>query len=742
MFKRQTNKNVSKFLLISAQDIHWSRQQILALASQVSVMAISIIIFSTMMLNLGERRLQEDWADKRYSELQTVGTLASDKVNFLKFRTQAFAQGELLNQYLSAPSEQQKDKLLNNWDGLLNHIPELLGLTLFDPQGNIRLATTNAFESVELPDVVLNNERTMGGNDIFSSQIKFIPMNGKLVPFVYQLAWIENPDQSIRGYLVTYNSITEVLQSIKPAFFNHNTPLLLLGEEGKLYSGAGQQNPLKKMPNTLGDSLQQSYPYLWQQMANTNFGQYHNDVGTFVFLKIELSAHDAVIREYFLLSYIRHEDIAARFEEWRYILIFFGLIIGSLATNLLYTRHRYHLEKGANSNSINLASKLFNNQSCLLVNTSGRIIKANKQAAEILSVDIDELQERRLQRILQLDDQTYQALVQSMESNKRWKETINFSDHNCTISISAQPGKTNLKSESYWVITFENITELSAVKQQAHRYKLLSESDVATALTHANGKLIQFNHKFKKLLDIEDSSKARIVELLGEEITQQWTDISSRLSLQGKWKGQIIANTGTRFANSLKASIQAEHSLDGDIEYLVITLQVLKQHTIAKQLPSQQAPLSSMVLPLAEMEVHFSTLTEANREQTCLMIMDINPEGLISHISDIDHLEKRQKDIEIQLLIDLPTGYQIAHWRLGSLVILLPLSDSIQAHKYAMSTMDRLEQSDLNEGINIGIAGYPEQQSFEDYLANAEVALKRAKQTGDQNICQAFTRKA
>ena len=260
MFKRQTNKNVSKFLLISAQDIHWSRQQILALASQVSVMAISIIIFSTMMLNLGERRLQEDWADKRYSELQTVGTLASDKVNFLKFRTQAFAQGELLNQYLSAPSEQQKDKLLNNWDGLLNHIPELLGLTLFDPQGNIRLATTNAFESVELPDVVLNNERTMGGNDIFSSQIKFIPMNGKLVPFVYQLAWIENPDQSIRGYLVTYNSITEVLQSIKPAFFNHNTPLLLLGKEGKLYSGAGQQNPLKKIAKYFGRQFTTKLP--------------------------------------------------------------------------------------------------------------------------------------------------------------------------------------------------------------------------------------------------------------------------------------------------------------------------------------------------------------------------------------------------------------------------------------------------------------------------------------------------
>ncbi|MCL1068751.1 diguanylate cyclase [Shewanella olleyana] len=742
MFKRQTNKNVSQFLLISAQDIHWSRQQILALASQVSVMIISIIIFTTLLLNLGERRLQEDWADKRYSELQTVGTLASDKVNFLKFRTQAFAKSELMNQYLTTPSEEQKTKLVDNWSGLLNHIPELIGLTLFDPQGNKRIASTDAFDSVPLPDLILNGDKTMGGDDIYSSQIKFVPINGKLIPFVFQIAWIENPDQSLRGYLVTYNSITEVLQSIKPAFFNHDTPLLLLGEEGKLYAGSGQQNPLKKMPNTLGDSLQQSNPSLWQQMANANFGQYHNDVGTFVFLKIELAAHNAIIREYFLFSYIRHEDIAARFEQWRYILIFFGTLIGALATVLLFTRHRFQLEKNANASSINLASNLFNiSHSCLLVSNSGRIIKANKQAANTLSLEIDELLERRLQRVLQLEDHTYQTLVQSMESNQHWKETISFSDQHCTINLYAQPGKVNLTNDNYWVVTFENITELSAVKQQAYSYKLLSESDVATTLTDANGKLIKFNHKFKKLLDIEDESKANIVELLGEEMTQQWADISSRLSLQGKWKGQIIANTGTRFANSLKASIQAEHSIDGDIEYLVITLQVLKQQTLAKQLPSKLTPLSSMILPLTELEVHFSTLTEQNRQQTCLMIMDINPEGLISHISDIDHLEKRQKDIEIQLLIDLPTGYQIAHWRLGSLVILLPQSDSIQAHKYAMSTMDRLEQNDLNEGINIGIAGYPEQQSFDEYLANAEVALKRAKQTGDQNICQAFTRK-
>ncbi|KPZ69779.1 PAS fold protein [Shewanella sp. P1-14-1] len=743
MFKRQTNKNVSKFLLISAQDIQWSRQQVLALLSQVSVMLISIVIFTTLLLSLGERRLQEDWAAKRYSELQTVGTLASDKVNFLQFRTQAFSKAELMNQYLSNPSELQKEKLLKNWDGLLTHIPELLGLSLFDPQGNPRLKTTNAFDNVALPTVVVNHDKTMGGNDIYSSQIQFVSINGKLIPYVYQLAWIENPDQSIRGYLVTYNSISEVLQTIKPAFFNHHSPLLLFGSQGMLYAGASQEQPLKKIPTTLGSSIQQTYPELWQQMANTNFGQYHNELGTFVFLKVELAANNSAIREYYLMSYIRHEDIAARFEQWRYILIFFGVLIGSLATALLYTRHRYQLEKNANVNSINLASSLFRNQqSCLIVNSSGRVLKANRQAAKTLSVEIEALLERRLQRVLQLEDDVYQSLTDAMENGKHWQEIVSIDEDSCTITVSAQPGKTQLKSERYWVVTFENITELTSAKQQGYFYQLLSESNVATALTDTNGQLLKFNHKFKKLLDIEADSQDNVMELLGKEFSQQWADINSRLSLQGKWKGQIFADADTRFANSLKASIQAEHNIDGEIEYLVVTLQILKLQKSLQQLPSQQAPLSSMVVPLSELEVHFSTLTEPNREQTCLLIMDINPEGLISHISDIDHLEKRQKDIEMQLLIDLPIGFQIAHWRLGSLVILLTSSDSVQAHKYAMSIMDRLEQNELNEGINIGIAGYPEPQSFEHYLSNAEVALKRAKQTGNQNICQAFTRKA
>ncbi|WP_076540832.1 PAS domain-containing protein [Shewanella sp. UCD-KL21] len=743
MFKRYTNKNVSKSVLISTQDIQWTRQHVLALSSQLLVMLLSIVILTVLLLKLGERRLQEDWADKRYSELQTVGTLASDKINFLQFRTQAFAKSELMKQYLANPSKAQRYKLEDNWDILLNNIPELLGLTLFDPQGNPRISSTDAFSNVTIPEFILEASKTMGGSDTYYSNIQFVPINGKLTPYVYQLARLENNDQSIRGYLVTYNSVSEILESIKPAFFNHNSPLLLIGSKGVLYAGGNQQYPMKRLPNTLGSSIIQSYPELWQHMANTHFGQFHTDSGTFVFLKVEVAPQDEDVREYYLLSYIRHEDIAEKFDHWRYMLICFSLIITALASSLLVLKHRFYLESTANSNSINLASALFNsNQNCLIVNTSGRIIKANLQAANTLSTNIELLVERSLQRVLPLEEAQYNQLTEAMCDNVTWKQVINLNNDSCTISLCCQPSYKNKHSEQYWLVTFENITELTQAKHQAYRYQLLSESAVATALTDSSGQLLKYNLKFKNLMALAADSNVNILSLLGKDITKQWADINSRISLQGKWKGQVIACSETPFATSLKANIRSEHSVDGEHEYFICTFEDLLPQTALKQLPNQQTPLSSMVLQLSELELHFSTLTESSREQTCLLIMDINPEGLISHISDIDHLEQRQKDIEMQLLIDLPTGFQIAHWRLGSLVILLPLSDSIQAHKYAMSIMDRLEQNELNEGINIGISGYLEQQSFEHYLSNAEVALSRAKQTGNQNICQAFTRKA
>ena len=130
-------------LIIAAQGIHWSHQRLLAVAAQLCLLIISVTLLSNVIITLGERRLQEDWATQRYSELQAVGTVIADKVAFQQFRTQMFAKSELLKRYLDLPSKEREEKLKQNWNIIRDNIPELLDMALFDPQGKFKFATSD-----------------------------------------------------------------------------------------------------------------------------------------------------------------------------------------------------------------------------------------------------------------------------------------------------------------------------------------------------------------------------------------------------------------------------------------------------------------------------------------------------------------------------------------------------------------------------------------------------------------------
>ena len=110
-------------LLSLTQGIYWSHQRLLAVASQLSMLVIGSIILTNLIITLGERRLQEEWATQRYSELQTIGTLVTDKVSFQQFRTLIFANDERLKQYLSHPTAKQQRELQQHWQELVQNIP-------------------------------------------------------------------------------------------------------------------------------------------------------------------------------------------------------------------------------------------------------------------------------------------------------------------------------------------------------------------------------------------------------------------------------------------------------------------------------------------------------------------------------------------------------------------------------------------------------------------------------------------
>ncbi|WP_338589751.1 PAS domain-containing protein [Shewanella khirikhana] len=738
MLKPNTGLSPLTSLLTDAQGVRWSHQRMLAIASQLAMLVISVVLVTNVIITLGERRLQEEWATQRYSELQTVGTMIADKVTFQQFRTQTFARGELLRQYMESGDGAIKEKLLSQWTSLQKNMPELMGIALFDARGEFMFASTNQFGTQTLPPSLLGGARNMGGNEIYSSPMEFLSINGGLEPYMYQLAWLENPDQTVRGYLVTYNSMLRTLELVKPAISSGQSPMMMFDTQGLMYAGASD-NPLPRLPESLNASLRQSYPALWRQMAMSNFGQFHGDDATFVYLKVDLTTQYETRREYFLVSYIRNDDIASRFARWQTILIVGSVILTLLASAAVVLTHLYRLEQRARHNSIQLAADLFSgDEGMLLVNDKGRVLSANPTAGMLLALAADQLTDRSLQRCLQLDDDTYARIIQTAQNKGEWRGEMSLDNTpDALLTVQIRYTRANRDRQRYFLVGLTDISELAQSRKQESLHRLLADSAVATALTRADGTLLKYNSAFEQLLDIAEPISGNLADILENDLGNQWPRISQMVAMQGSWQGQILCTNNA--STCLQATLKGHLDDEGDVEYLVCTLEQAASRR-GKDNGHLIPNRSTILANIEDLQRYFEALGESSRSDSCLMLMDISPSGMLSHMSDIGQLEKRQQEVEMLLLKELPSNFQISHWQLGKLVIILPSTGNNEAHKYAMDVLGELNTHGLGEGISIGIAAYQDGQDLEAYISHAEIALKRAKQTGDQKICQAFTR--
>jgi PAS domain S-box-containing protein len=729
-------------LLIAGQGLHWSTQRIFSVAIQIVILLISVLILTNVIITLGERRLQEDWATQRYSELQSVGTLIADRVSFQQFGTQMFANDELLKRYLTIPSESRQKKLQQNWTVMTTNIPELLDIALFDPQGNYKFSTSNNFSREPLPALILGDARNMGGTEVYTSPLEFTPIRGKLEPYLYQLAWLENPDQTIRGYLVTYQSMTRMLKSIKPAYSSAESPLMMLDTQGLLYAGAENKPNINRIPETMGGSLRQTYPALWRKMSSSNFGQFHGDDATFVYLKIDLTTQYETRREYYLVSYVRNDAIANNFSEWRHILIVGAVVLTLLALALILLSHSYRIGQRSRQFSIDLANRLFHQDiGCVIVNDNNRVVSANKKASQLLAIPLDELSDRNLQRILQLENEQYAAILTQLEKEKSWHDVVNFEEHcGCNLEVTISSAVRSAKKGNYLVVTLEDVTELKQAQQQAHLNQLLNNNAVACALVQSNGELVLANDVFMQLVSIHDICNKNLIELLNNDLDSQWPRITQQLLLQSCWKGQILCDPHNHENTCLQATLKGHLDSAGEIEYIVCTLEQAQKRAMLQDRGDFIPHRSTILVNLRDLDDYFNSLDAKSRDNSSLLLMDITAESMLSHMSDIGQLESRQREVEIHILKSLPMGYQMSHWQLGKLIVILPDTLSDDAHHYAVTTLASLNEIGLGTGICMGIASYLAGQNLEQYLSNAEVALKRAKQIGEQNICQAYTR--
>ncbi|MCU7376289.1 hypothetical protein PEC18_37270 [Paucibacter sp. O1-1] len=176
------------------------------------------------------------------------------------------------------------------------------------------------------------------------------------------------------------------------------------------------------------------------------------------------------------MSYIRHDDIAARYLEWRMVILIAGVLIALLASALIVLRHLFVLERRAKLNSLQLSQGLFNSEiSCLIVNDSGRISSANLKAAKALALSIDTLTDRNFQRVLQLDNDRFEQIKEALAHHQQWRGEVSIESVNNTLQTHIRSELCPNSKESYWLVTFEDITILYDSQRQAYLYQLLSE---------------------------------------------------------------------------------------------------------------------------------------------------------------------------------------------------------------------------------------------------------------------------
>ncbi|WP_133407945.1 PAS domain-containing protein [Parashewanella tropica] len=729
--------------LFSAQGIHWSYKRKLALASQLVMLLIAMIIVTNIAISLGQKQLTREWATQRYSELQTFSTLLADQVAFQNFRIRTFASSETFIHFLQSPSNTRHEQLNKHWMDLTEDIPELLSIAFYDAAGYRRLVTQNQKIMPILSQSLLTKLYLLREGEVYSSQIHQIAINGVLEPYQFQIIKVVSPQKKLVGFFVTFNSINRTLQSIKPNFGGSSSPLVLLDSKGRMFDGNKFSSAKRETNDERSMHLSTQYPELWNAINIKKFGEFYGKASTYVYLKVDFGESSSSTNPYFFLSKIHDADIKKEFAHWQFILVGFAVLLTLLISSVIVLLHRFTIERRARFFNMELVNQLFKDDRGLLIATEdGRVIASNSTAASLLSTVKEELTDRNVMRIFQWEHQQYLQVIKSYQENGQHQQELDLRHADLgvlTVTFSSLPliQSANAVKDEYLLISICDITESRKLQEQAALYYQISETAIPVVLVDIQGRIQKSNSQFDQAFKLKSSSDS-LTYLLGGEIEKQWGHIQQQLALKGLWRGntQYFYNGQQVCFDVVIDHADADsHELD---LFVCSFIPSISSFVVEKE---KKIPHRSRILTgYEEVESYFSSLDENKRLYASMMLLDITPVGVFSHMSDIEKLEKRQHDIEVRLLLELPKAYQLALYQLGKLMVMLPNTSSDEAHQFAVEIYNRLDEIGLSEGISIGIVSYHQGQSLKTFMDNAEIALQRAKQNAEQNICQAFTR--
>lgn len=740
MLNRQRIIQKSQALLITAQGLHWSKQRLIALASQLITLVFCMFVLTAVLINIGERQLQREWANKRYSELQVLGSVFTNTSSTYQYRTNLFSDAEIIKQFIEEKSEPSLTKLNHTWAKIVSNFNEIIGISLFSQNGDFIFKTGFAIEQLTLPPHLINKKMNSVGISRYTSPIELFPIDGRLEPVMYDIAVIKNKQDQFQGYFVNYFSVNKILEDINPALPNKASAVMLFNAEGALYANRLSINTQGKLPQQLGTNLKQINPQLWRKMKRSSYGQMHGQHATYIYIKIKLNEDSLNSSDYYLLSYVPNSVISDYFSFWRYLLIVFSFMATLMGIVLLLLCHLYRLQQRSREKSLYLANNLFDrNLPSLLLNEDFRVLSANKAALSLFNTSLESLLERKFQTSLQLDDAIYADIMSQISNNHHWQGLIDLSLYGGKkLQADLKRAETYVE-QPYYILSLTDISEQSVIQYQAYLSEILNDCAVATLIIQPDGKIIKTNPKFDELLNSGSNTMISSILQLNDDIGSTWPRICEQVIMKGTWQGQLFSNLHTNNSLCLHMTLKAINNSENEISYMIATLETIIQQPTLFDRHAVIPHRTSILLNVRELEYYFESYNQVQKQNCSLMIIDISPEGMLSHISDVEQLENHQLKVEMQILRELPKHYQMCHYKLGKIILLLPETNGNQAYLFASTNVEQLKNNGLGEGIHIGITSYNHQQTFTQLIDNAEVALKRALHSNSLSIGQAFT---
>jgi diguanylate cyclase (GGDEF)-like protein/PAS domain S-box-containing protein len=338
-------------------------------------------------------------------------------------------------------------------------------------------------------------------------------------------------DQDRKRGIVLLNYLGEVLlQKMEQAAEGSAGEVLLLDGEGYWLNSPDPKAEWGDMYNVKNNLTPKTiYPEAWQQIHNTDEGQFETRDGLYTFTTIYPVSEDQVSSsgivqtydydgglissgDYYwkIVSFVPHLVLTVGIQRsvQTIVLILIPLILGAVGVSVIIAKAWVVQEEA--SDAIQLTAKVFESttEGIFITDRDGNIVNANQAFTTITGYPVNDVVGKN-PRIFKSDRQDrafYESFWKELKEDGRWQGEMwnrrkNGEVYPCWLRISAMEDEQG--KLVHYVAVFNDITER---KQTEERLEFLATHDPLTNLPNR----VLFNDQFKHALNLASRSEQKV----------------------------------------------------------------------------------------------------------------------------------------------------------------------------------------------------------------------------------------